>query len=178
MFCSSGRSVCSEEFNYGNSQISSGFGISTNAITLTDYFESVPEENPYSALKLRLLKKHTYTDMEKAEMVLSMPGLGDQKPSSLMDSMLTLCPASQEKSPLFQNEFLCRMPAVVRGQLHTFSHKDPRALAQHADLVWSSHAPQTVHQVLDDNPDFYTDSFSCNLINQTTRMKKYNSSRY
>ena len=27
------------------------------------------------------------TDLEKAEMVCSMPGLGDRKPSSLMDSM-------------------------------------------------------------------------------------------
>ena len=91
--------------------------------------------------------------------------------------MLSLFPAGQETSPLFLNEFLSRMPAVVRGHLHTFSHKDPHALAQHADLVWSSHAPQTVHQVLDDDPDFYTDSFSCNAINQPTMMKKDNSSR-
>ena len=34
------------------------------AVTLTDFFENVPEENPYSALKLRLLKKYTYTDLE------------------------------------------------------------------------------------------------------------------
>ena len=111
------------------------------AVTLTDFFENVPEENPYSALKLRLLKKYTYTDLEKAEMIRSMPGLGDRKPSCLMDSMLALCPAGQEKSPLFLNEFLRRMPAVVRGHLHTFSHEDPCALAQHADLAWSSHAP-------------------------------------
>ena len=88
-----------------------------------------------------------------------MTGLGDRKPSSLMDSMLALCPAGQETSPLLLNEFLRRMPAVVRGHLHTFSHEDPRAIAQHADLVWSSHAHQTIYQVLDDKPDFYTDSF-------------------
>ena len=28
------------------------------AITLTDFFEHVPDENPYTALKLRLLKKY------------------------------------------------------------------------------------------------------------------------
>ena len=31
------------------------------AIMLTDFFENVPEENPYSALKLCLLKKYTHT---------------------------------------------------------------------------------------------------------------------
>ena len=83
--------------------------------------------------------KYTYTDLEKTEMIRSMPGLGDRKvkPSCLMDFMLALCPAGQEKSPLFLNEFLRRMPAVVRGHLSTFSHEDPHALAQHADLVWS-----------------------------------------
>ena len=100
--------------------------------------------------------KYTYTDLEKTEMIRSMPGLGDRKvkPSCLMDFMLALCPAGQEKSPLFLNEFLLRMPAVVHRHLHTFSHEDPRALTQHADLVWSSHAPQTVNHVLDENPDF------------------------
>ena len=29
------------------------------AVTLTHFFENVPEENPYSARKLRLLKKYT-----------------------------------------------------------------------------------------------------------------------
>ena len=86
-----------------------------------------------------------------------MSGLGDRKPSSLTDSMLALCPPGQETSPLFLNELLRRMPAVVRGHLHSFSHEDPRTLAQHVDLVWSSHAPQIVNHILDENPDFYTD---------------------
>ena len=76
------------------------------AITLRDFFEHVPDENPYTALKLRLLKKYTYTDLEKAEMIRSMPGIGDRKPSDLMDSMLALCPTGHTMSPLFLNEFL------------------------------------------------------------------------
>ncbi len=93
------------------------------AITLTDFFEHVPDENPYTALKLRLLKKYTHTDLEKAEMIRSMPDIGDRKPSDLMDSMLALCPTGHTMSPLFLNEFLRRMPATVRGYLHTFACK-------------------------------------------------------
>ena len=75
------------------------------AITLTDFFEHVPDENPYTYLKLRLLKKYTHTDLEKAEMIRSMPGIGDNKPSDLMGLMLALCPTGHTMSPLFLNEF-------------------------------------------------------------------------
>ena len=51
-------------------------------------------------------------------------------------------------------------------------------LSMTPDLVWSSHAPQTVNHVLDENPDFYTDSSYCNAINQPTVLKKDNSSCY
>ena len=98
------------------------------AITLTDFFEHVPAENPYPALKLRLLKKYTHTDLEKAEMIRSMPGIGDRKPYDLMDSMLALCPTGHTMSTLFLNEFFRRMPATVREHLHTFAYEDPRAL--------------------------------------------------
>ena len=62
---------------------------------------------------------------EKAKMIRSMSGIGDCKPSDLMDSMLALCPTGHTMSPLFLNEFLRRMPATVRGHLHTFSYEDP-----------------------------------------------------
>ena len=110
------------------------------AVKLQDFFENVPEENQYTVLKSRLLKKFSYTDLEKAEMVRSMPGLGDRKPSDLMDAFLTVCPAGQQMSPLFINEFLRRIPGDVRGHLHTFSSEDPRALAHQAYLVWFFHS--------------------------------------
>ena len=73
-------------------------------------------------------------------MVRSMPGLGDRKPSDLMDALLAVCPAGQQMSPLFINEFLRRIPGDVRRHLHTFSSEDPRALAHQADLVWFFHS--------------------------------------
>ena len=105
---------------------------------------------------------------------------GDRKPSSLMDSMLALCPAGHQMSPLFLNEFLRRMPGVVRGHLHTFSYEDPRALAQQADLVWSSHTPQTIHQVVSDvNSDISTETLSCNAVNPSSMERNYSDvSRY
>ena len=54
------------------------------------------------------------TDFEKAEMVRSMPGLGDKKKQSdLMDASLAVCPSGQQMSPLFINEFLRRIPGDI-----------------------------------------------------------------
>ena len=80
-----------------------------------------------------------------------MPGIGDRKPSDLMDSMLAVCPAGQSMSPFFLNEFLHRIPGDICGHLHTFGYEDPRSLAQQADLVWSSHSLQLIQQVSIDN---------------------------
>ena len=49
----------------------------------------------YTVLKFRLLKKFSYTDLEKAEMVRWMPGLVDRKSSNIMDALLVACPAAQ-----------------------------------------------------------------------------------
>ena len=110
------------------------------AVKLIDFFENVPEEEQYTSIKMRLLKKFTHTDLEKAELIRSMPGIGDRKPSDMMDSMLAVCPAGQSMSPFFLNEFLRRIPGNIRGHLHTFGYEDPRSLAQQADLVWSFHS--------------------------------------
>ena len=99
-------------------------------------------------------------------MIRSMPGIGDRKPSDLMDSMLALCPTEHTMSPLFLNEFLQRIPANARGHLHTY--EDPRALAQQADLVWSSHHSQTIHQISKDDINLSTEELACNTVNPSS----------
>ena len=112
-------------------------------------------------------------------MIRSMPGIGDRKPSDLMDSMLALCPTGHTMSPLFLNEFLQRIPATVRGHLHTFAYEDPRALAQQADLVWSSHHSQTIHQISKEDINLSTEELACNSVNPPSKKKEYSeSSRY
>ena len=54
-------------------------------------------------------------------MIHSMPGIGDRKPSDLVDSMLARCPTQHTMSPL--NEYLRRMAGTVCGL------EDPRSFA-------------------------------------------------
>ena len=100
---------------------------------------------------MRLLKKFTHTDLEKAELIQSMPGIGERKPSDIMDSMLAVCPTGQSMSPFFLNEFLRRIPGNTHGHLHTVGYEDARSLSQQADLVWSFQSSQHIQQVSEDN---------------------------
>ena len=112
-------------------------------------------------------------------MIRSMPGIGDRKPYDLMDSMLALCPTGHTMSTLFLNEFFRRMPATVRGPLHTFAYEDPRALIQQADLVWSSHHSQAIHQISKDDINFSTEELAFNSVNHSLKKKEYSErSRY
>ena len=93
--------------------------------------------------------------------------------------MLALCPTGQTMSHLFMNEFLLRMPATVCGHLHTFAYEDPQALAQQADLFWSSHHSQTIHQISKDDINLSTEELACNSVNHPSKKKEYSErSRY
>ena len=52
---------------------------------------SPPAEEPYETLKKRLVQTFT-SDYQRTEQLTSLPGLGDRKPSKLMNSMLSLLP--------------------------------------------------------------------------------------
>ena len=66
---------------------------------------------------------------------------------------------------------LQRMPATVNGHLHTFAFEDPRALAQQADLVWSSHHSQTIHQISKEDINLSTEELACNSVNPPSKKK-------
>ena len=68
-------------------------------------------------------------------MLINGPDLGDNKPSALMNKMLTLL-GDHEPCLLFKRLFLQRLPAEVCAPLLQKSEKDMRKLAEQADLTW------------------------------------------
>ena len=89
----------------------------------------------YKGLKGRLLGTFTPSDYERAGMLINGPDLGDNKPSALMNKMLTLL-GDHEPCLLFKRLFLQRLPAEVCAPLLQKSEKDMRKLAEQADLTW------------------------------------------
>ena len=107
------------------------------ATSVLDILRSPPTENPYETLKKRLVQTFNATDYQRAEQLTSLPGLGDRKPSQLMNSMLSLLPDNYTTGFLFDFLFLQRMPVEIRGHLVTRKFETPRDMAAKADEYWS-----------------------------------------
>nr|XP_061779159.1 uncharacterized protein LOC133570496 [Nerophis lumbriciformis] len=75
-----------------------------------------PAADKYGALKTLLLRLYQLSDAERAERLLSLNGLGDRKPTELMDNMLALL-GSRDASFLFVQLFLRQLPPPVRTAL-------------------------------------------------------------
>jgi hypothetical protein len=109
---------------------------------VADLVERAPADNPYTALKARLLSAHQQTDFQRAELLFDMPALGSRKPSQLMAAMLEVCPRGAEKCILFPCLFLRRLPRELRVLLARADHTDLKALAEQADELWALHAQE------------------------------------
>ena len=81
---------------------------------IMDLAENPPADNPYEAVKDRLLQSHQLTEYQRVEKIMAMPALGARKPSQMMATMLELCPPGQEASPFFHCCFMQRLPRGLR----------------------------------------------------------------
>ena len=91
-----------------------------------------PAREKYAALKAHLLKTFELSDTERASRLFSLQGLGDSKPSELMDRMLDLL-GEHEPDFLFVQLFLRQLPSQVRAALASTTIVDCRRLAEEAD---------------------------------------------
>lgn len=105
---------------------------SSTATRVVSLLKNPPADDKYSALKAHLLKTFELSDAERASRLFSLQGLGDSKPSELMDRMLGLL---GEHTPdfLFVQLFLRQLPSQVRAALANTTITDCRALAEEAD---------------------------------------------
>ncbi|KAL1256234.1 hypothetical protein QQF64_011779 [Cirrhinus molitorella] len=105
---------------------------SSTASRVVSLLKNPPATEKYDALKTHLLKTFELSDAERASRLFSLQGLGDSKPSELMDRMLDLL-GEHKPDFLFTQLFLRQLPAHVRAALANTSITDCRALAEEAD---------------------------------------------
>jgi hypothetical protein len=95
---------------------------------------------PFTDLKTRLLGGYTQTKWSCMFQLIHHPGLGDQRPSQLMDKMLALLSAGTKPDEVFMGLFMDRLPVDMRAQLSLQDYESPRHLAA-ADLIWDARGP-------------------------------------
>lgn len=102
-----------------------------------DLIRNIPAENPYDAVKARLYKIYALSDIQKCEKLISLPGLGDQTPSELLDKMLMYLPETESMDCIFfKFMYLRRLPADLQLLLTNRDFLSLRELAQQADRLW------------------------------------------
>lgn len=94
-----------------------------------------PADGKYENLKKKLLETFGLTRRDRANKLLHMSGLGDRKPSELMDEMLSLLDG-HTFCLLAEQIFLEQLPADIRLQLANSDFTDPRNVALQADVLW------------------------------------------
>jgi hypothetical protein len=115
--------------------------------TVSDIVADPPISGAYECLKDRLLASVKVSDYQKADRLMSMPALGDRRPSDMMAAMLDMCPRGWSQENLFAHLFLSRLPQHLRVLLRTRDTADLRALAEAADELHDLHLPSTGSQV-------------------------------
>jgi hypothetical protein len=107
------------------------------ASRIADILDDPPANNKYQAIKDRLVGAFDLTESQRAAQLLHMGGLGDRKPSQLMDDMLALA-GGHRACFLFKQIFLEQMPDDIRLMLADEDFGDLRRLATKADALWHS----------------------------------------
>ena len=91
-----------------------------------------PPENPYDRLKDALIEVFSKSQAEKDQEVLNFNGLGDKKPSELLQHMNNL---NADPATLFKALFLAQLPAEVRRILAMSEKTNVKDLAKEADKI-------------------------------------------
>jgi hypothetical protein len=104
---------------------------------MRDTIRGAPDGQKYATLRKRLSDTFGLDESARANKILSMRGLGDRKPSELMDEMLAL---ADGHAPcfLFKQIFLNQLPEPLQIPLAMMDFTDPRTFALNADKLWAA----------------------------------------
>lgn len=119
------------------------------ASRIIDVLQSPPADGLYNNLKKKLLDTFSLSRRDRASKLLHLSGLGDRKPSELMDEILALLDG-HKPCLLAEQIFLEQLPEDIRMQIADSDFADPRALALRADilsLAKQQSAAHTIHRV-------------------------------
>ena len=94
-----------------------------------------PTNNKYDAIKKFLTSAYELSNYERATALFNLAGLGDSKPSELMDTMLGLM-GDNKPCILYHHLFLQQLPTYVRSQLAHRDFTDLRELSLEADNIY------------------------------------------
>ncbi|KAK3729078.1 hypothetical protein RRG08_005451 [Elysia crispata] len=125
------KSISQDETKYYHVVSSLDTTTATRALSI---ITNPPTTNKYPVIKSFLTSAFGLSEEERASALLGLRGLGDSKPSELMDKMLSLL-GEHKPCFLFRHVFMQQLPDHVRIPLASSTTSDYRELAQEADRL-------------------------------------------
>ena len=104
---------------------------------IINYIHQSPFDKKYEGIKKLLNNTFGLSRRARAAKLLHMDGLGDCKPSVLMNEMLALLDGHQP-CLLFEQIFLEQMPDNIRFIITDDNFTNPQQLAARADVLWQA----------------------------------------
>ena len=106
----------------------------------------------FSRLRDRLVSTHSLDAYQRLDQLLALPALGGQRPTSLLATMLQLCPPGEEATMFFRGAFLQRLPSIIRMQLAEDRFSPVQMLATRADALMVHHQTSFAAAVSQQDP--------------------------
>ena len=120
----------------------------TIMVSVRNLLTNTSSKTPYEDLKEKLVSSYTLSRWQRVSRVIHHPGLGDRRPTALMDAMLALLPEDEVPGSLFLGLFLERLPVEMRDHLVAGDFKNPSEMALHADRLWDARRAQTTEPLM------------------------------
>ena len=143
------------------------------AAKVADILEaSTMAEDKYTTLKQQLLERFQLSEQEHAHRLLEFRGLGDRKPSELMEKILSLL-QDEPFSFIVKEIYLQQLPPVVQAQLANTDFKtNPWVAATLADKLWFAtcqHAVPVAAGHIQASTDSSAETLEINQVRRTSQ---------
>jgi len=143
-FRRSGTVSSGVKFDHIVGKLPNAVSLSCRSLLLSINFE---DKDAYERLKAHLCKNFGKSKWQMGFSLLDSPGLGDRRPSQLLQDLRALLPAEEVEGTLFQCIFLKRLPASMSDAVMAADLDDIEDMADMADRIFDRPAIPSVAAV-------------------------------
>lgn len=112
--------------------------LSCRSLLLDINFE---DTNGYERLKAHLCRNYGKSKWQRGYALLECPGLGDRRPTQMLQDLRAVLPPGETEGVLFQCIFLKQLPTPMADAIHTANLDDVELMAEMADRLFDRPTP-------------------------------------
>ena len=143
-FRRSGKLSSGVKFDHVVGKLPNSVSLSCRSLLLSIEFE---DKDAYERLKEHLCKNYSKSKWQQGYALLDHPGLGDRRPSQLLQDMRALLPAKEVEGVLFQCLFLKRLPDSMSDAILAAALDNVEDMAAMADRLHDKPATTSVSAI-------------------------------